>query len=123
MQNFFYGGNAETKYGSGAGIVLSGSDWLGIGQAVGSTSVGTAMCGAKPNCWSSISKDCTNRKDEYYKCVERSLQISSSQVTGQQKTAEELARAKRNKVVIIVVASVIVVLVLGLALIKRKRKE
>jgi len=123
MQNFFYGANAETKYGSGAGIVLSGQDWLGLGEIVGSTSVGTAMCGAKPNCWSSVSKDCKNRKDEYYKCVQRSLQISSEQVTGQQKTAEELAKAKRNKVVIIVVASVLVVLVLGLAWIKRKRQE
>lgn len=119
MREFFFS-NPEPKAGA---IGIGGQDWLGLGQAIGSSSQGTQMCGSKPNCISSLSADCRKRKEQYYQCVDKSLVVASQQVAGGQQTAKDVEDAKRKKVITLAIigAVTLVVIIVGVVMIKRKR--
>jgi hypothetical protein len=122
--HFWYGNNKAVydpeTFGSTGGIVLSGSDWLGIGAL----SEGTAMCGSKPMCFGGSGSACAERKKSFQECVNRSLSIAEQQVAqgaSQKASAEKIEKTKRNTI-IAVTALVAVAVVLSFYFYTRRKK-
>lgn len=127
MQNFWYGNNRivndEETYGSGgAGIVLSGNDWLGLGQVFGGLSQGTEMCGARP-LWAGSSRTAWEECNRsaillYQQNAQQTAQVQSEQI----KSQEDIARSKKMTIIVIV-SLVSVALILTVFLIVRKKRR
>ena len=132
MQNFWTGNNRlvndEELYGS-AGLVISGQDWLGLGQILGSASAGTEACGARP-----LFAGKSRRK--WDKCVEDTLKLMASKTAQtasqtasqatlgieQLKAKKEIEKQKKNTI-IVVVSLVSVAVLVAIILLIRKRKK
>ena len=127
MRDFWLGNNRivdDTEwYGSGgAGIVLSGQDWLGLGQVFGSVSAGTELCGARP-------VFAGKSRDEWEECNKKALAIIQQQSAQQAgfsqqkiKTAQDIE--KRKKITIIVVVSLVSLAgIVAIVFMIRKRKR
>jgi hypothetical protein len=127
MRDFWLGNNRlvdDTEwYGSGgAGIVLSGQDWLGLGQIFGSASAGTELCGARP-------VFAGKSRDEWEDCNKKALVIIQNQSAQQAVLTQQQIKAtqdieKRKRITIIVVVSLVSLAgIVAIALVMRKRKR
>jgi hypothetical protein len=91
------------------GLDFSGSDWLGIGDAVAGAAQGTAHCGARPLSGSTA---------EYDKCNQMAVQAMSEQA----RAAQDM-NSKRQKVMIIGLVVGALTLVVITVIIARRRKN
>ena len=110
----------------GAGINISGQDWLGLGQMFGSLSQGTELCGSKPVCFS-IKKgsNCDKKQTKYNDCLASSMNLMASQVTAQNNSNNRIADVDRQKKIIIisVVSLISLAIIIGAIFIIRKQKK
>lgn len=91
-------------------VSLGGSDWLGLGATFGAMTQGTAMCGAKP---------ISGSTEAYDTCVARSLEI---QAQGGADAARAAEGQRKTKLIIVALVSV-TVLILGIVIIRSRRKS
>jgi hypothetical protein len=90
----------------------------GVTNLVAASSQGTAMCGARPTCL--FGKTCREKKENFEDCVQRTLSVQES---GMQTQAEvELEKTRRNTKIAIFGFVTLAIIVLGVAIIKRRKK-
>lgn len=79
---------------AGVGINLSGSDWLGIGKAIGDTTTArnqnaNPVCGPRPLCVSVFNRKCSDKMDIYNECMKSSLAVNYTLDSNNQRLAEK----------------------------------
>lgn len=95
------------------GFNIGGSDWLGLGEMVGTANEARAVegCGKQPSCWGD-GPSCSEKKDAFNRCVARQQDLQAMAIQGQQEQAQKNADSKRKTMIFAIIAIVVLVLII-----------